>query len=106
MKIYEGIKYHILGSDYAEFARRDIGDVTITHIRTPCKKSISISARVQKMHINDVTMKKYVTKIKSVVKYFIYYGNFSWIVYDYMLKSISQGISALGPHISSLRPSG
>jgi hypothetical protein len=53
--------YHILDSDYAEFARRDIGDVTITHISTPCKKCLSISARVQKMHINDVTMKKYVT---------------------------------------------
>jgi hypothetical protein len=44
--------YHILGSDYAEFARRDMGDVTITHICTPCKK-----ARVKKMHINDVKMK-------------------------------------------------
>jgi hypothetical protein len=78
--------YHILGSDYAEFARRDIGDVTITHISTPCKKCISISPRVQKMHISDVTMEKYVTTNKSVVKYlrifiFIYYGNFSLIVY-------------------------
>ena len=62
--------YHILGSDYAEFVQRDIGDVTITHISTPCKKCISISARVQKMHINDVTMKKYVTTNKSTVKYF------------------------------------
>ena len=64
------IIYHILGSDYAEFAQRDIDDVTITNISTPCKKCISISARVQKMHINDVTMKKYVTTNKSTVKYF------------------------------------
>jgi hypothetical protein len=40
--------YHILGSDYAEFARRHICDVTITHISTPCKKCISLSVRVQK----------------------------------------------------------
>jgi hypothetical protein len=80
--------YHILGTDYAEFARRDIGDVTITHISTPCEKCKSISARVQKMHINDATMKKYVTTNKSVVKLnvlqnfvFIYYDNFSLIVY-------------------------
>jgi hypothetical protein len=54
----------MLGSNYAEFAWRDIGDVTIAHISTPCKKCISISARVQKMHISDVTMKKYVTTNK------------------------------------------
>jgi hypothetical protein len=59
--------YHILGNDYAEFARRNIGGVTITHICTPCKKCISISARVQKMHTNDVTMKKNVTAHKSIV---------------------------------------
>jgi hypothetical protein len=51
------IKY-FNSSDYTEFARRDIGDVTITHISTPCNKCISISARMQKMHINDVTLKK------------------------------------------------
>ena len=67
---------HILGSDYAESARSDIGDVTITHISTPCKKCISISARVQKMHINDVTMKKYVTTNKFVVKYFRIWSSF------------------------------
>ena len=58
------IIYHILSSDYAEYAQRDIDDVTITHIRTPCKNCISISVRVQKMHINDVTMKMYVTTNK------------------------------------------
>jgi hypothetical protein len=63
------IIYHILGCDYAEFARRDIGDVKITHISTPCKKCISISAHLQKMHISDVTLKKYVTANKSVDKY-------------------------------------
>jgi hypothetical protein len=73
------ITYPVLGSDYAEFARRDIGDVTITHISTPCKKCISISARVQKMHINISTCaknayqwchnEKNVTKNKSMVKY-------------------------------------
>jgi hypothetical protein len=61
---------YLRGSDYAEFARCDIGDVTITYISMPCKKCISISMRVQKMHINDVTKKKSVTTNKSVVKYF------------------------------------
>jgi hypothetical protein len=60
---------HMLCSD-AELARRDMGDVTITHIRTPCKQCISISAHVQKMHINDVAMKRNVTRNKSLVKYF------------------------------------
>jgi hypothetical protein len=50
--------YHILGSVYAGFARRDIDDVIITHISTPCKKCISISARVHKMHINISTRAK------------------------------------------------
>jgi hypothetical protein len=45
-----------------------------------CRKCISISACMQEMHINDVTMKKYVTTNKSIV--FIYCGNFSWIVCD------------------------
>jgi hypothetical protein len=45
---------------YFIIARRDIGDVTITHISTPCKKCISISARVQKMHINIVRREKQV----------------------------------------------
>jgi hypothetical protein len=31
---------------------------------------LPISARVQKMHINDITMKKYVKTNKSIVKYF------------------------------------
>jgi hypothetical protein len=70
--------YHILGSDYAEFARRDFDGVTITHISTLCKKCKLISAHVQKMHIIDVTMKNYVT----TNKYFIYYDKFSFIVYD------------------------
>jgi hypothetical protein len=37
--------YHILGSDYAEFAQHDIGDVTITHISTPSKKCISMTSQ-------------------------------------------------------------
>ena len=69
--------YHILGSDYEEFTRRDIDDVTITHISMPCKKSISISAHKQKIHINDVTMKKYVTTNKYVVKYFRILSSFT-----------------------------
>jgi hypothetical protein len=74
--------YHILGSDYAKFARCDIDDVTITYMSTPCKKCISISACVQKMHINDVTMKKYNEKVRHKKQVFIYYNNFSLIVYD------------------------
>jgi hypothetical protein len=42
--LYNNSISHILGSDYAEFARRDIGDVTITHISTPCKKCIFMSS--------------------------------------------------------------
>jgi hypothetical protein len=60
----------MLGSDYVEFARRDMSNVTITQISTPCKKCISISARLLKMHINDITLKKYVTTSKSEVKYY------------------------------------
>jgi hypothetical protein len=54
-----------------------------------CKKCISIhvSARVQKLYMNDVTMKKHVMTNKTIVKYFrifanVYYGNFSLIVYN------------------------
>jgi hypothetical protein len=79
--------YHILGSEYAEFAHRDIGDVTITHISTVCKTCISISARVQKMHINDLAIKTNVTKNKSTVNYFRILSSFTTanlalIVYD------------------------
>jgi hypothetical protein len=69
--------YHVLCSDYAEFVLRDIGDITITHIRTSCKKCLSVSGRVQKMHINDVAMKKYVTTNKSIVKYFRILSSFT-----------------------------
>jgi hypothetical protein len=54
--------YHIsiIGDDYAEFARHDMGDVTITHICTLWKKkNIDIST-----HAEDNTMKKYVTANK------------------------------------------
>jgi hypothetical protein len=71
---------HIGGGDYAEFARRNFGDVTITHICMLCKKCISISTCVQKCISIDVTVKKYITTNKSTVKYF--YNNFSAIVYD------------------------
>jgi hypothetical protein len=57
--------YHIFGG-CAEFAQRDIGDVTITYICTPCKKCISISAREQKMHINDITYNEKVCHDKQV----------------------------------------
>jgi hypothetical protein len=47
-----------LGSGHEEFAQRDIGDIKIMHICTSCKKCISISAHVQKMHINYAIMNK------------------------------------------------
>jgi hypothetical protein len=40
--------YHIFGSDYAEFAPRNMGDVTITFICPACKKCITISECVKK----------------------------------------------------------
>jgi hypothetical protein len=74
--------YRILGSDYAEFARRDIGDVTITHISTPCNISTRAKNAYQWRHNEKVRHDKQICFqiLKNFI--FIYYGNFSLIVYD------------------------
>jgi hypothetical protein len=70
--------YHVLCSDYAEFSLHDMGNITSTnYMNMSCKKYISISACGQKMHINDVTMKKNVMTNKSIVKYFRILSSFT-----------------------------
>jgi hypothetical protein len=60
--------FHILGSDYAESAWRNMGDVTITQIISMlCRNSYQVSACHARININVVTMKKYVTTNRSTV---------------------------------------
>jgi hypothetical protein len=71
--------HHILGSDYAESAQHNMGDVTITYryISKIC---------IKYKHIIVVTLKKYFTTNWFVIV-FIYSGYFILTV-QYMLKSI------------------
>jgi hypothetical protein len=74
------------------------------------KKCISISARVQKMHINDITMKMYVTTNNSIDKYFRILSSFTTasLAWKYMINRIIHAkihitwyISPRAPYLSS-----
>ena len=82
--------YYSLFIIYLEVIMQNLHSVILVTSQLPIsarrakKKCISISACVQTMHINDVTMKMYVTTKNyfRILSSFVNYGKFTLIVYD------------------------